>query len=289
MVMDGSYDEAAAALFFVDILHGLAYLHSNFICHRNLKPKNILIDAKTKICKITDFGVSYFFEAEARVITPTASPTSSPERPLSKTKGTYCFCLSLRFRHRPRTLPRRQSRDALRKNCMLFDTMSPDLKSMLRMLLQRDHEKRAGVGDCLKHPFLKKAVKKRREDLSKELSECDRQPIKVSDAEKQAAMTHFSAPAPSGTAANPATGARRWSGNAPNPPWNANGPNPPPNPSTTRNAAAPGPTPAADPSDASTRAPSPPRADSRSRATARPPSPPATPSGTTSASPPPKY
>eukprot|EP00588_Corethron_pennatum_P033695 CAMPEP_0194346216 /NCGR_PEP_ID=MMETSP0171-20130528/105297_1 /TAXON_ID=218684 /ORGANISM="Corethron pennatum, Strain L29A3" /LENGTH=1068 /DNA_ID=CAMNT_0039113313 /DNA_START=164 /DNA_END=3377 /DNA_ORIENTATION=+ len=76
---------------------------------------------------------------------------------------------------------------------LLFDTMSPDLKSMLlQRLLQRDHEKRAGVGDCLKHPFLKKAVKKRREDLSKELSGCDRQPIKVSDAEKQAAITHFS-------------------------------------------------------------------------------------------------
>jgi len=63
---------------------------------------------------------------------------------------------------------------------------------LLQRLLQRDHEKRAGVGDCLKHPFLKKAVKKRREDLSKELSGCDRQPIKVSDAEKQAAITHFS-------------------------------------------------------------------------------------------------
>eukprot|EP00588_Corethron_pennatum_P001789 CAMPEP_0194294310 /NCGR_PEP_ID=MMETSP0169-20130528/50243_1 /TAXON_ID=218684 /ORGANISM="Corethron pennatum, Strain L29A3" /LENGTH=780 /DNA_ID=CAMNT_0039043111 /DNA_START=130 /DNA_END=2472 /DNA_ORIENTATION=+ len=253
MVMDGPYDEASAALYFVDILQGLAYLHSNFICHRDLKPENILIDAHTKICKITDFGVSHFFEAEARAITPTASPTSSPERErerdrlpaehndetrstgkhedamsmasmghlgrLSKTEGTYCFwspemcdgrdsfsgyaadmwaagiCLYIFVTGRvpfhddnPATLFEKIAEGKV----LLFDTMSPDLKSMLRMLLQRDHEKRAGVGDCLKHPFLKKAVKKRREDLSKELSECDRQPIKVSDAEKQAAITHFS-------------------------------------------------------------------------------------------------
>jgi serine/threonine protein kinase len=41
-VVDGHFDEATAALYFVDILHGLAYLHRNGICHRDLKPENIL-------------------------------------------------------------------------------------------------------------------------------------------------------------------------------------------------------------------------------------------------------
>jgi serine/threonine protein kinase len=36
------FDEATAALFFVDILHGLAYLHQHRVCHRDLKPENIL-------------------------------------------------------------------------------------------------------------------------------------------------------------------------------------------------------------------------------------------------------
>ena len=36
---DGYFDEKHAALYFVDIMHGLAYLHRNRICHRDLKPE----------------------------------------------------------------------------------------------------------------------------------------------------------------------------------------------------------------------------------------------------------
>jgi serine/threonine protein kinase len=36
------FNESTSALFFVDILHGLAYLHQHRIIHRDLKPENIL-------------------------------------------------------------------------------------------------------------------------------------------------------------------------------------------------------------------------------------------------------
>jgi [calcium/calmodulin-dependent protein kinase] kinase len=36
---DGHFDEHHAALYFVDIMHGLAHLHKNNICHRDLKPE----------------------------------------------------------------------------------------------------------------------------------------------------------------------------------------------------------------------------------------------------------
>jgi serine/threonine protein kinase len=39
-VVDGHFDEDQAALYFVDILHGLAYLHQHHICHRDLKPES---------------------------------------------------------------------------------------------------------------------------------------------------------------------------------------------------------------------------------------------------------
>lgn len=38
-IVDGHFDEEHAALYFVDILHGLAYLHSHHVCHRDLKPE----------------------------------------------------------------------------------------------------------------------------------------------------------------------------------------------------------------------------------------------------------
>ena len=38
------------------MFRGLAYLHSLGICHRDIKPQNILINPKTHIVKIGDFG-----------------------------------------------------------------------------------------------------------------------------------------------------------------------------------------------------------------------------------------
>lgn len=63
LTKEGHFDEKHAALYFVDIMHGLAYLHRNRICHRDLKPENILLGANG-IAKISDFGVSHIFDEE---------------------------------------------------------------------------------------------------------------------------------------------------------------------------------------------------------------------------------
>lgn len=43
-------------LFGFQILRGLAWLHNLGICHRDMKPHNVLIDPETKSAKICDFG-----------------------------------------------------------------------------------------------------------------------------------------------------------------------------------------------------------------------------------------
>mmetsp|Transcript_27067 Transcript_27067/g.49867 ORF Transcript_27067/g.49867 Transcript_27067/m.49867 type:complete len:295 (-) Transcript_27067:1058-1942(-) len=52
---EGHFDEQHAALYFVDIMHGLAHLHKNHIVHRDLKPENILLDSRG-FAKIGDFS-----------------------------------------------------------------------------------------------------------------------------------------------------------------------------------------------------------------------------------------
>ena len=43
---------------FEQVLSGLAYMHKMNICHRDIKPDNILYDPETEQVKIVDFGIS---------------------------------------------------------------------------------------------------------------------------------------------------------------------------------------------------------------------------------------
>lgn len=50
--------EAQLQRAFFQFFDALSYLHSNYICHRDIKPDNILFDEQTGDIKLIDFGVS---------------------------------------------------------------------------------------------------------------------------------------------------------------------------------------------------------------------------------------
>ena len=56
----GQYSESVASKIFRQILQAIRYLHENGVCHRDLKPNNILASEDGQCVKVTDFNVSKF-------------------------------------------------------------------------------------------------------------------------------------------------------------------------------------------------------------------------------------
>lgn len=61
------------------MLTGLKHLHDNGICHRDMKPENIMFEtnnfAKDPMVKIIDFGLAQYFHSDSQVMkTRTGTP-----------------------------------------------------------------------------------------------------------------------------------------------------------------------------------------------------------------------
>ena len=53
---EGKFPNILIKVYAFQILKALSYLEMNNICHRDIKPRNILIDLNTHILRICDFG-----------------------------------------------------------------------------------------------------------------------------------------------------------------------------------------------------------------------------------------
>jgi serine/threonine protein kinase len=225
-VIKGHFDEAHAALFFVDIMHGLAYLHRHHIIHRDLKPENILLTSKG-VAKLADFGVSHMFDDTldkslrrhhsglTREDTDSALNLTSmaQEGLMTKTEGTWAFwspemcdggrafsgyaadcwaagvCLYIFVTGR---LPF-YDEDPLvlfelikKEEPQYKDKLSSKLVDLLHCTLDKDPVKRAGVGKCLSHPFLVTARAQRIKLLRDELEKSKAMRIVIEDIDIRA-------------------------------------------------------------------------------------------------------
>ncbi|CAM9347293.1 unnamed protein product, partial [Phaeothamnion confervicola] len=91
-ITGGALPAPMAASFFSDILCGLEFLHKNLICHRDIKPDNVLVDSRG-VAKLNDLGLAHYFEQES--LRPAASVgslmRSRSRAQLDNTQGTWCF------------------------------------------------------------------------------------------------------------------------------------------------------------------------------------------------------
>nr|CAA48870.1 beta-adrenergic kinase 2 [Homo sapiens] len=152
----GVFSEKEMRFYATEIILGLEHVHNRFVVYRDLKPANILLDEHGH-ARISDLGLACDFSKKK----PHASVgTHGYMAPEVLQKGTAydssadwfslgCMLFKLLRGHSPfrqhKTKDKHEiDRMTLTVNVELPDTFSPELKSLLEGLLQRDVSKRLG-------------------------------------------------------------------------------------------------------------------------------------------------
>jgi len=204
-----------------DVVLGLEYLHFQGIIHRDIKPGNLLM-SNTGTVKISDFGVSHLAkmdeagqplpENDLDLAKTAGSPaffapelcqvdSDKPRPPITKAidvwaLGITFFCLL--FGREP--FPEVHGEMELYKkicnvpievpeDCATY--LDNDTKDLLQKLLTKDSKDRITLPQVRRHPFITKGLP----DPKKWIAETDlaqtSQPLEVSPAEVESAVTLF--------------------------------------------------------------------------------------------------
>merc|ERR1719225_1430072 len=169
----GVFNENEMKFYAAEVILGLEHMHRRYIVYRDLKPANILLDEHGHV-RISDLGLACDFSKKR----PHASVgTHGYMAPEVLSKGTAydssadwfsfgCMLYKLLKGHSPfRQHKTKVNQDkheidrmTLTMNVELPDTFSPELKTLLESLLQRDVDKRLGCAgqgaeELKNHPF----------------------------------------------------------------------------------------------------------------------------------------
>jgi len=150
----------------LQLAQALYYLHSNRIIHRDMKPQNILIGSGG-IIKLCDFGFARAMSQSTIVLqsikgTPLyMAPELVQEQPYNHSVDLWSFGIILYelFVGEPPFYSNKLNSliQLIIKNTVKYpENMSPEFKSFLQGLLQKEPNKRMGWPDLLEHPFLQK-------------------------------------------------------------------------------------------------------------------------------------
>lgn len=201
--MDDIFTEDVGREYFIDLVLGLEYLHSQHVIHRDIKPQNLLLDDSNRI-KIADFGVSEQIEKiESNISRWAGTPAFVAPETLSSSNpfkgqgvdiwaaGVTLFCFVFgKVPWSPPSIPELyemiQTEDVpIPKEV----SVSAELVELLEKLLTKDPEKRIMLSEVREHPWVQKTTR----TMPSKDENCLKE-IKVSEEDIQAAIKPFYTP-----------------------------------------------------------------------------------------------
>lgn len=162
---EGRLSEDKARQITCDLISALFYLHSHRVLHRDLKPQNVLID-ENGVAKLCDFGFARNMGVRTHVLTSMKgtplymAPEVINAKPYDHTADLWslgCIAYELLVGSPPfYTQYIIQLVQLIQYESVKWpEFLSPDCKSFLDGLLQKQPDKRLSWHEILKHPFLK--------------------------------------------------------------------------------------------------------------------------------------
>lgn len=172
VVSIGRYDESTAKLLFFQMVLAIKYLHDQGISHRDLKPENVLLSSDTQnetLVKITDFGLSKFFDSASMMKTFCGTPNYlAPEVLITKGEGKYTnkidnwslgvilyICLVGYPPFSDENLDKQIKEGLYDFDDDLWQPVSNEAKDVIKKLMCVDPIKRATLDEILMHDWIK--------------------------------------------------------------------------------------------------------------------------------------
>ena len=158
-------EEKIICRFFIQIISGVEYMHNMGIAHRDLKPENILLTTTNDI-KITDFGLSTFYNKGKLLKTSCGSPYFAPPemlrgKPYDGLLSDIYSCGVILYYMLTHKLPFNEQNESDTYKKILeckFDIpkdISKNAKNLIKKMIKLKPDERIKITEIKKHPWFK--------------------------------------------------------------------------------------------------------------------------------------
>ncbi|RFU24493.1 hypothetical protein B7463_g11844, partial [Scytalidium lignicola] len=175
IVMKQKLTEDETRKVFLQLFHGVKYLHERGIVHRDIKPENILLTDKNLHVKLADFGLAKIIGEESFTTTLCGTPSYVAPEILEDTKHRrytkavdiwslgvvlyICLCGfppfsdELYSRENPYSLTQQIKQGRFDYPSPYWDSVGDPALDLIDRMLTVDVDKRYTIDDCLEHPW----------------------------------------------------------------------------------------------------------------------------------------